>query len=214
MYKIEKIGPLTEHPYASDSTLTGINNHGQVVGYCHSQFLQLSYGFVWLPGTLYSLLPFSGKHCRALGINDHSDVVGEAQSQRLTHLALEKEDALEEHFWPALWPSTPGSPPSEIPFRLATPNDGKAVAINNQREVIGESLLEFWRPTLGSQMQRVPLRSPQLTAGEHFSMVDLNDAGNILGYSYRYVSNWGDPICPPLRLQDVLGFTIKGHGPY
>jgi len=65
-------------PGFTDAVPTAINNHGQVVGWCHADSLtdDVSHAFLWEDGRMLDLGTFGGTESLAEGINDSGEIAG------------------------------------------------------------------------------------------------------------------------------------------
>lgn len=193
MVKIERIGPLQENGFQNRTQLTGLNNRGQVIGFCYGSGLEfgnedMAQGFIWHRGRLYPFRPFSGEYTHAYGINAHGDVVGDSDVWERTGITLAEEDYSQERR-PAFWPGAPESRPDDIAYRIPS-KSLCAEAINNRREVLLNYPAELWRPGGKHQLQRASLRLPPLPKDVYFRLVALNNASEMLAYSYKMRWQW------------------------
>ena len=194
-YTIEKIAPLPE----CDVTVpTGLNNQGQVCGYCYKHVPPghgnsiFSHPFFWWEGSMARLRTFGGQWGKALGINKRGDVVGYADYERRTGLEEHDRDA---DYWPALWVAYDERwGPDEAPLPLSQ-SHGLAVSLNDNREILGQTPNQFWSMIRGKLTAGARPTPPlQEKEKEELPQVALNRHRDRLHPPNHGLGQWNDGV--------------------
>jgi probable HAF family extracellular repeat protein len=171
------------HPGTGNITPFDVNRFGQVVG--TALMPTWPYGFVtvlWDDGESVELPRLGAGLAIATDMNDRGQIVGLSPGPDGTHAVLWEDG--EAH---------------DIGAALETYNEGRM--INERGDVIIEASVTesfFWRDG-----RSVPLPGGDPASGTNLEISDLNDRGQVVGWTTRLVST-GEPGLPRFDIRPVL----------
>jgi uncharacterized membrane protein len=163
------------------TTPSGINNHGDIVGFCHDDIGQIETGFVRSKnGTLFQFIAPGSTSTVASGVNDFGQIVGRSSGASGTFSFIRSSDGQYQHILP---------PTIEAVL--------EAVAINNSLKVLGHYSDSTGRHAfLWDNGQFTELRVPGSTDSNDARQLNNNDQvliyATVDGVTSPYLYNAGD----------------------
>ncbi len=158
------------------SECRGINNNGWIVGKAQApgQFGYDNSAFLWRDGVMENLGNLGGDFAEAYGINDLNQIVGwaalDSSSFPPTHAFLWEDGRMTDL------------------GTLDGSRGSQAIAINNSGLIVGQATSAFyttWRPVIWREGKIVDLGTFLRDNSGDGVCIDLNEAGDVVGYTSR-----------------------------